>query len=623
MDSSLLELTHESPTTTQPLNITVQLRPHQLTLLHQCQCIENDYIPIDISRMPIIPNPSYSTFNTACKIRSRIGIIADKVGSGKSNVILSLIASDIEADATTTKFQSTYTYGLHNIIMLVDQEKRTSNINLIIIPHNLTSQWTSYVKAFFKTVPKYVIISKTKHLEELTIENIHEYRLIIVTCTFYSRLATLLKQCEIQLKRTIYDEVDSISLTSIDVLDSAFYWFVTASYANLLNPRGHGRYDRVTGRYIIVAEGMRAGGYIKHLFTSMHTSTGTNIQQHVCNLIIAKNSDTYIDQSISLPDIDVHYIRCRTPQSINVLHGLVDSHVIQCLNAGNVEGAIHYINPTHRSTEINIIDILLEKYTKSLHNVTTMMTYVTTQMQYDNDAQRALEIERLEKKHTDFSQKIASITARIKETDTCCICYDSITNKTIVNCCMNPFCFQCISKWVSQKHSCPLCKETINLDKMYVVCEGQALPNIEEVIDAREPEPSEAFEKLENLEILFGNINQQHPNNKILVFSTNEGIFNRIQDIIGNAGRTFKMLKGTNMSIANTVESYKNGELNTLIVNPEHYGSGLNLENTTDIIMLHKFDNEIEKQVIGRAQRYGRTTPLRIWYLLYANEIDT
>jgi SNF2 family DNA or RNA helicase len=80
-------------------------------------------------------------------------------------------------------------------------------------------------------------------------------------------------------------------------------------------------------------------------------------------------------------------------------------------------------------------------------------------------------------------------------------------------------------------------------------------------------------------------------------------------------------MKGSHDVIASIVRQYKKGNLDILLVNPKNYGSGLNLENTTDIIMMHKFDNEIERQVIGRAQRYGRQTPLKVWYLLHDNEI--
>ena len=47
----------------------------------------------------------------------------------------------------------------------------------------------------------------------------------------------------------------------------------------------------------------------------------------------------------------------------------------------------------------------------------------------------------------------------------------------------------------------------------------------------------------------------------------------------------------------------------------------MNLENSTHIIFVHKMEEEIEKQVIGRAQRMGRTSILNIIYLQYDNEL--
>ena len=56
------------------------------------------------------------------------------------------------------------------------------------------------------------------------------------------------------------------------------------------------------------------------------------------------------------------------------------------------------------------------------------------------------------------------------------------------------------------------------------------------------------------------------------------------------------------------------------MLNSRFFGSGLNLENSTDIIMYHAMSPEITKQVIGRAQRPGRTQPLNIWNLRYSQE---
>ena len=47
---------------------------------------------------------------------------------------------------------------------------------------------------------------------------------------------------------------------------------------------------------------------------------------------------------------------------------------------------------------------------------------------------------------------------------------------------------------------------------------------------------------------------------------------------------------------------------------------GMNLENTTDVIFYHKTETVMYKQVIGRAQRPGRTSCLNVHNLLYLQE---
>ena len=55
-------------------------------------------------------------------------------------------------------------------------------------------------------------------------------------------------------------------------------------------------------------------------------------------------------------------------------------------------------------------------------------------------------------------------------------------------------------------------------------------------------------------------------------------------------------------------------------MNHHKNGAGINLENTEHIIVLHKMNSELEKQILGRAQRLGRTSTLNVWKLEYLNE---
>jgi SNF2 family DNA or RNA helicase len=120
---------------------------------------------------------------------------------------------------------------------------------------------------------------------------------------------------------------------------------------------------------------------------------------------------------------------------------------------------------------------------------------------------------------------------------------------------------------------------------------------------------------------------------KVLVFSSYDMSLHHITSSLSSDDNAilgkyrFKCLRGNEAQVQATVKSYRRvasegtDRLNMLFVNARNFGSGINLENTTDIIMFHKLDSELEKQVIGRAQRMGRVAPLNVWYLLHENEI--
>ena len=57
------------------------------------------------------------------------------------------------------------------------------------------------------------------------------------------------------------------------------------------------------------------------------------------------------------------------------------------------------------------------------------------------------------------------------------------------------------------------------------------------------------------------------------------------------------------------------------MLNAGNFGAGLNLQMATNLIIYHEFRNiDLKSQVIGRAQRPGRTCPLTVTYLKHKNE---
>lgn len=592
------ELTDNDPICEQPTGINITLKRHQLTLLakakelEQCKLENQNYVEIEQSF-----------------IKTKIGVICDQVGAGKSYVILSLVLDESPVINEPTILSCNR--GL--VVTSTIKPKTVINTSLLVIPHNLCNQWIKYITQF-KPDLSYYLVTRNKHFEKIFETDITPFKLIVVTCTMYNRLASYIENKNYTMRRIFYDEVDNMNIPSCMELDSVFHWFVTASYGNLLWPRGHSTYDHENRRYIAIAQGLKNSGFIKGLFCDLKDCLDNSVRTK----LFLKNNSEYVQNSLQLPPIEIKKIQCRSMKVMGILNGLVDNHIMNCLNVHDIQGAMQYINQGNRQSEDSIISLLIDKFDKQVNNYKVRLEY-TSLMEFDDQADKEAEIQRLNTKMKETQDRIQAIQDRVKGTNTCPICYDDIGTKTVLNCCSNAFCFKCINMWMVNKKNCPMCKQVIDRHKnMFVIDENNAPMQVDEIED-RTTEIHESNDKMINLENIIRNA---EPNSKFLIFSSLDHPFHEISAILERHSKKYSYLKGNNHVIKNIVENYKTGDSDVLLINTQYYGSGMNLENTTDVIMFHKFDSEIEKQVIGRAQRYGRNESLKVWYLLYNNELS-
>lgn len=602
-DIRLEELDDSYPMAAHTANTKIRLWPHQLTLLNRCREFESN--KISLNDFKTLQN-THRAHTDDDFLKTQVGIIGDRVGSGKSYVILALVLNnDIHNMEGTIK-----SYGNNKVVLCFSERNTNLKTNLLVIPHNLVTQWETYVNTFSDNI-KYLIVSKMKHVEHLYEQeaSISDYDLVIVTAIYYVRVAQFFTSRSFKMQRVIYDEVDNMNLPNCMTIDSNFYWFVTASYGNILFPRGYCKWDYSLGRSVWYATGLRNSGFVKDLFMDLFN----NLAKEFVKILIIKNKDAYIESSITLPDIIHNYIRCKTPITINVLDGYVDNEVIQSLNAGDVASALQRINSSHRSTEDNLINMQIERYVRESHNYQIRLDF-THSIEFGSDHERDNEIARLQKKKDEYQKKIDGIRERIQNANTCCICYEDVKNKSIAQCCSNSYCFTCIHIWLAKHNTCPLCKQTLTSKDLLVVDESC---NPEPPVN--DDDMSDRFDKFKNLEILLRKLGSS--SSKVLIYSSYDTSLTNVSAIVEKLQIRFAYLKGPESHIRKMLERYRNEDLNVLLVNTRNYGSGLNLENTTDIIMFHKVESETEKQVLGRAQRFGRTCALNVHYLLYDNEM--
>jgi hypothetical protein len=134
------------------------------------------------------------------------------------------------------------------------------------------------------------------------------------------------------------------------------------------------------------------------------------------------------------------------------------------------------------------------------------------------------------------------------------------------------------------------------------------------------------FEYLENckekyLENEFIEEMNSNKSNKWLVFNDNGNVLVKYQELLLKHNIKAVMLDGGNQKlIEKTLKEYKEGDVQVLLLNSMIEGAGMNLENTTHLLFMHKTDEKFIEQVMGRAQRYGRKESLNVIMLFNKNE---
>jgi hypothetical protein len=112
--------------------------------------------------------------------------------------------------------------------------------------------------------------------------------------------------------------------------------------------------------------------------------------------------------------------------------------------------------------------------------------------------------------------------------------------------------------------------------------------------------------------------------NKVLIFANYDETIKNIKNTLDDEKVVYWKLGGTHREITETVALFTNYKKTcVLIINSTKHCAGLNLQTATDLIFAHKIiDPNIETQVIGRGQRLGRTSRLRVHFMMYQNEFD-
>ena len=610
MSSLNFTINENSNQISQPEKIKLNLKPHQLAMIHTMLELESKN-KINIIGLQSIYD-EHRTFETD------FGSLCDKVGSGKSLIILGLIAKKKTLDFKDKCIQS---YG--SIIREYSRYTNNLPINLLVVPHGILNQWENYIND--QTSLNCLFIKNIKDLQNFHHQvelykstrncEYFDFDIVCVTSTNYNKMCFYLEN--VNICRLLVDEVETIKIPASKEVRAEFTWFISSSIKILQNPKGvyvleeYG-YVNYLGNYTTshrrtLKEKMSHIGYLK--------DTLTNVSQiNFRNQVYLRCEDDFVKKSFLLPDINLKIVPCKDNIYTHVLNGLVNNEIMSMINAGDINGAIEH-SGYEKEDEENLVKLLTNDIQNKLNNKNIELQ-AKEQMTYSSIGSKEKALEKIKNEISKLEEKISCIKKRVLQTEACPICFDPIQNRIVVKCCNNPFCYECITLSLNSNHSCPLCRTNIKKEDIIILKDKSEGEDIHEKKIIQDEDRS----KLDNLKIYLKDI-MKAKYKKILIFSEHEKPLEEIEYYIRTQGYKYSQLKGNSKYIARNVERYKKNKIDILLLNSKYFGSGLNLENTTHLFMYHKMTDHIDKQVIGRAQRPGRTDPLNLFRFCYSNEL--
>ncbi|QKF94161.1 SNF2 helicase with zinc finger RING-type domain [Fadolivirus algeromassiliense] len=562
------DLNETSERISQPSGLTIQLMEHQKSCVYAMRKMEDD-------GKLLANNIKQYGDETDFSIETSMGILADKVGSGKSLMIVSLIET-----CKVPNKRDIYLVGSKFIAIKSTASSNPISTNLLLIPHKLMNQWIE----FFKFAPN-LKIDTYKDVEDETrintVDDLKDLDVLIVAC---SKSTSFFKKFQnTKWSRVIVDEADTIKLASISTFNANFIWLVTATPKSL-------RYST------------------KIYFTKIFK----NITPWVFDYLIVKNNLEFIEKSIILPTPLRIIINCLTPKELSIIKNFIPKNILSMINAGNSDEAIRALN-CNVDTNDNILKVITNNLVEAINNKKLELDCEQKKIYHNQKNKQDQEekikkikrcIERLETRYNSIKDKIYNLNDSM-----CPICMDEFTKPTIVNCCQNVYCFDCITMASSNNGLCPACKAKVFKENLHIISDKE---------NTKQNKPKDIKEKLDMLlEVLEAN-----PEGKFLVFANFSQTFDKIQVKLDDLNITYKVLKGTTGLVQKTIDDFSNGNIRVIMLNAKFFGAGMNLQMATHVVLYHRFDADLEEQVIGRAQRLGRKDPLNVIYLIHDNETE-
>lgn len=288
------------PCVPQPQALRKSLFYHQLTSIYQMESRETH---------------TELWVDDTTYIKTRVGILADLAGYGKTLSMLGLIARTLDKPFEGgDEFKKIETGSqLCQRVRLVSVTRVPGT--LVITNPSLIAQWESELR---QTTLPYVVVQSKRDMEGLSGDGV-----ILCPSNLLHNLVVVFSNT--QFRRIVIDEPVTLKISGMGTVSAAFTWLVTATPYDLI--------------------GKSRPKYLMDILPDDFDMVG---------LIMIKNPDNFVRSSFCMPPTNHEYLET-TDLCPKVLRGIIPDHMYAVLESGNVgrflshygikrEGHRHFLN---------------------------------------------------------------------------------------------------------------------------------------------------------------------------------------------------------------------------------------------------------------------------------------
>lgn len=379
------------------------------------------------------------------ELKSKFCVLADPPGSGKTLVMLGIIANSIEISRNELR------------------------PNLLVVSENIYNQWIESIKLFPNiTYKKFIEYPDITRLY-FDISSILDYDILITTPLYYNIIVQCISNKNLGCYRVIFDEIDSVKNLLKEKIKSNYTWIISGTFNQSIIPE--------LRNVIKIDKKIEIKNSICKLEQSeykvLEKLEKPNYQEIICkDVYLDKILASFKDDIFSKKELD--RLNALDYKGFNALVGINQ----QINNLKNITE--EFISKQRKLKEETIINIENTKKEIILHKKELESLKLKDELSGDEKDRfdflnRNLDSltyseKNLKYKLEEATMKYDKIMNRIKEEKMCMICYSEMDDNFIAtDCCHSVYCESCIKLCLQSKSNCPFCKTNLKKSDDFVV----------------------------------------------------------------------------------------------------------------------------------------------------------